>query len=151
MNKLFAFSQRLVPQTDIISTPAPANEPDVQATDSQLMDYIFGLDPVTQLPCGDLAIYLGEKANPEVKQFIELNLLKERVDSKGNIDLPQDVVNSFRSVIKDDDVAAFSRNHGETKEEYADRLKLYFLKEKQKRQQEKRIKDLDKLIKDTSE
>lgn len=151
MNKLFAFSQRLVPQTDIISTPASANEPDVKATDSQLMDYIFGLDPVTQLPCGDLAIYLGKKATPEVKQFIELNLLKERVDSKGNIDLPQDVVNSFRSVINDDDVAAFSRNHGETKEEYADRLKLYFLKEKQKRQQEKRFNDLDKLIKDTSE
>lgn len=151
MNKLLQFSQRLVPQMDIISTPAPANEPDVHATDNQLMDYIFGLDPVTQLPCGDLAIYLGEKANPEVKQFIELNLLKERVDSKGNIDLPQDVVNSFRSVIKDDDVAAFSRNHGETKEEYADRLKLYFLKEKQKRQQEKRIKELEKLVEDTSE
>lgn len=151
MNKLLQFSQRLVPQTDIISTPAPANEPDVCTTDNQLMDYIFGLDPVTQLPCGDLAIYLGEKANPEVKQFIELNLLKERVDSKGNIDLPQDVVNGFRSVIKDDDVAAFSRNHGETKEEYADRLKLYFLQEKQKRQREKRVKELEKLIEDTSE
>lgn len=151
MNKLLQFSQRLVPQTDIISTPAPANEPDVRATDNQLMDYIFGLDPVTQLPCGDLAIYLGEKANPEVKQFIELNLLKERVDEKGNIDLPQDVVNGFRSVIKDDDVAAFSRNHGETKEEYADRLKLYFLKEKQKRQQEKRVKEIEKLIEVTSE
>lgn len=151
MNKLLQFSQRLVPQTDIISTPAPANEPDVCATDNHLMDYIFGLDPLTQLPCGDLAIYLGEKANPEVKQFIELNLLKERVDSKGNIDLPQDVVNGFRSVIKDDDVAAFSRNHGETKEEYADRLKLYFLQEKQKRQREKRVKELEQLIEDTSE
>lgn len=144
-NKLFNFSKRLIPQVGAESVPAPVNESDVISSDSQLLDYIYGLDPVSQLPCGDLAIYLGDKANPEIRNFIEMNLLQERMDIKSNMSIPQDVLNKMREVVTDDDIATFTRNHGESKEEYADRLKLYFLKEKEHRRQQgylKKVKDL---------
>ena len=99
MNKFLEFARRLCPQEHIDSVPASDPESDVRPSDSQLLDYIYGLDPVTQLPCGDLSIYLGEKANPEIRQFIELNLLQERMDSKSNMDLPQEVINKFKGVI----------------------------------------------------
>lgn len=147
MNKFLDFAKRLRPQDNVESVPASDPDSDVRPSDSQLLDYIYGLDPVTQLPCGDLSVYLGEKANPEIRQFIELNLLQERMDGKSAMDLPQEVINKFKGVISDDDISAFSRNHGESREEYADRLKLYFLNEKKCRAEEKRLKDLDKLIK----
>lgn len=146
-NKLLSFADRLTPQENLISTPAEVNIPDVVPSNNQLLDYIFGLDPVTQLPCGDLSIYLGDKANPEVRQFIELNLLQEVSDSKGFFSFPDEVVNKFKSTITDDDIAAFSRNHNETREEYADRMKLYFLQEKKRRRDEGYFKKLEELSK----
>lgn len=148
MNKLLDFSNRLSPQENIISTPVEDNESDVKEQNEVLLDYIYGLDPVTSLPCGDLAIYLGDKANPEIRNFIELNLMKERVDDKGSLSLPNDVLNKMRSVITDDDIAAFSRHHGESKEEYADRIKLYFLQEKKKRRDVAYRKKVEELLND---
>lgn len=145
-NKLFAFSKRLIPQVGAESVSVSVNESDVTPSDSQLLDYIYGLDPVSQLPCGDLAVYLGDKANPEIRNFIEMNLLQERMDSKSNMSIPQDVLNKMREVISDDDIITFTRNHGESKEEYADRLKLYFLKEKEYRRQQGYLKKVQDII-----
>ena len=130
------FSQRLSPQTGAKTIPHKFEKPDVKSKDSQLLDYIYSINPVTDLPQGDLAVYLGDKANPEIKNFIQMNLLHENVDRRSGMRLSQDVLNKFREHITDDDIAAFSRNHGESKEEYADRMKLYMLQEKQKRSKE---------------
>ena len=48
-------------------------------------------------------------------------------------------------------ILLLSRNHGETKEEYADRMKLYMLQEKQKRSKQRYEAQLKKLIEDTNE
>lgn len=149
MNRLMLFSERLQPQTGAESKPLDAPVSDVKKKDSQLLNYIYSVNPVTGLPQGDLAVYLGDKANPQIRAFIEMNLLQETENSKSCFRLPDEVINKFREHISDDDIAAFSRNHGETKEEYADRMKLYMLQEKQKRAsaiREKRNKDfLDSL------
>ena len=151
MNRLFLFSQRLQPQVGAVSVSLPANKSDVSKKDAQLLDYIYAINPVTGLPQGDLAVYLGDKANPQIKNFIQMNLLNEVEDSKSGMRLSQDVINKFREHITDDDIAAFSRNHGESKEEYADRMKLYMLKEKQKRSRQIYEDRLKKLIESNDE
>lgn len=147
MNKLLNFAQRLESQSGTFSTPVTDPPADTINSDSQLLDYIYSVDPVTSLPCGDLAIYLGDKANPEIRNFIEMNLLQPRSDGKSVMDIPQDVLNKMKSVIGDDDIVAFSRNHDETREEYADRMKLYFLNEKKRRRQEGYLKEVEGLLK----
>lgn len=151
MNRLMLFSERLQPQTGAESKPLDAPASDVKKKDSQLLNYIYSVNPVTGLPQGDLAVYLGEKANPQVRAFIEMNLLQETENSKSGFKLPDEVINKFREHISDDDIAAFSRNHGETKEEYADRMKLYMLQEKQRRAKQRYESQLKKLIEDSNE
>lgn len=150
-NKLFAFSDRLSPQENLIPSVEIGEMPDVLHSDSQLLDYIYSVDPVTSLPSGDLAIYLGDKANPEIRNFIEMNLLQENIDGRSSMSLPDDVINKMKGVITDDDVAFFTRNHNESREEYADRLKLYFLKEKEKRRQEGKLKEIEGLLKKSND
>ena len=147
MNKMFEFSTRLENLSDgyLEETKKIEENTDVRNKDSQLLDYIYALDPVTSLPCGDLAIYLGDRANPEIRYFIEMNLLQPLAPEAGS-DMPDEVVNKFRT-LSDDDIAFFSRSKIETREEYADRLKLYFVQEKQKRRQEGRLKEIEGLLK----
>lgn len=147
MNKMFDFSTRLenLPDGYLDEKSKTEETPDVRNSDSQLLDYIYALDPVTSLPCGDLAIYLGDKANPEIRNYIEMNLLQPLAPDSGS-NMPDEVVNKFRT-LSDDDVAFFSRFKSESREEYADRLKLYFVQEKQKRRQEGRLKEIEGLLK----
>lgn len=151
MNKMFEFSARLENLFDgyLEETKKIEENPDVRNKDSQLLDYIYALDPVTSLPCGDLAIYLGDKANPEIRNYIEMNLLQPLAPEAGS-NMPDEVVNKFRT-LSDDDVAFFSRSKNESREEYADRLKLYFVHEKQKRRQEGRLKEIEGLLKKTED
>ena len=77
MNKIVEFANRLSYEPDMLETVDQVEQPDTVKTDDQLLQYIFGCDPVTGLPIGDLAIYLGDDANPEIKAYIEKNLLKD--------------------------------------------------------------------------
>lgn len=120
--------------------------PDVKDPNQELLDYIYGVDPVTGLPTGDLAIYLGDKANPEIKAFIEANLLRPRNDSDSNLSLPQDVLNKFKGTISDDDIVQFSRNHDEDNEQYAVRMRNYFDSVRAQNELEKRKRQLKKII-----
>lgn len=120
---------------------------DVRKKEDPLMDYIFGVNPVTGLPTGDLAIYLSDKANPEVRQFIEMNLLKDNPSTDvPALSMPDDVVNKYRSVITDDDVAQFSRNHDETRDEYAERMRNWFADERERNFQKNRVEKFKKMM-----
>ena len=50
MNRLMLFSQRLQPQTGVESKPMDAPASDVKKKDSQLLNYIYSVNPVTGLP-----------------------------------------------------------------------------------------------------
>lgn len=145
MNKIIDFAKRSTPLTGHIVGNSPKEVEDVINSNEQLLNYIYGVDPVTCLPSGDLAVYLGDKANPEIKYFIETNLLNPVGDVKGLSNLPTEVTNHFKQ-ISDDDIAFFSRSHSESREEYADRIKMFFLEEKKRRRQEGRLKDLEGLL-----
>lgn len=134
MNKMISFGARLSsPYTPI---PGQVLDPveDVKEADYELLNMIYSRNPVDGLPSGDLAIFLSPNANPEVKMYIEQRLLQMRPEDSG-ANLPNEVLNKFKSTINDDDIAFFSRNHGETNEEFQDRLRLYLHDEK------RRVKD----------
>lgn len=145
MNKLLSFAGRhFVPLTEIPNI-VPEATPDTVRSDNELLNYIYGIDPVTGHPIGDLAFYLGENTRPEIRTFIETNLMRDMSsDSKSPLHLPTEVVNKFRSELSDDDIAAFSRNHGETSEDYANRIKTFLDNERQRRIAEKRESDYQK-------
>lgn len=87
---------------------------------------IYSRDPVTGLPSGDLAMFLDEKANPEVKAFIESSLLKNNENLGDGLSIPQDMLNAARKVIGDDDIAFFSKASGESSTDYASRMNKFF-------------------------
>ena len=153
MNKLFLFSHRLnpslTPSKDLVVKEP--NCPEIDKDVNSLLNYIFGTDPNSGLPVGDLSIYLGKKCNPQVKEFIQANLMLENAQPDVSINMPDDVVNKFRSVISDDDIAFFSRNHGESREEYSDRLRLYFEDQKKLRSEQQKHATLRKALKKSKE
>lgn len=121
--------------------------PDVKDKDSQLLDYIYSIDPTTGVPRGDIAQFLGENTNEQVKSFIQMNLMKDNVQEQVNVSVPNDVLNKMRDVINDDDIAYFSRNDGESSEEYAQRMHNYFAEERYKNALRKQNKDMQSFIK----
>ena len=145
MNNLFLFASRLTPPCDgVVGDVIYKDDSDVKESNEALLDYIFGLDPNTKLPTGDLSVYLGDKANPEIKAFIQSQLLIDSTES-GSSHFPTEVTNQFKN-ISDDDIANFSRNHGESREEYGDRLRLYFLQERKARLDRQHQAEMDKLL-----
>ena len=116
--------------SSVVSLPFKGEEkPNVEET-NPLLDLIF---QPNERGCvvGDLSMYMSEKTRPEVRQFIEQQLMSQSSDGKG-LNVSDEILNKVRSVINDDDVAKFSRNHGESAEQYALRIGSYFSEEKAK-------------------
>lgn len=85
-----------------------------QDPNKSLFDIVFSVDPRTNLPQGDLAIYMSDKVSPEVKRFIELNLHSPvSIDADGRGD--------YRA-LSDDDIAMFTRGADESISSYRSRL-----------------------------
>lgn len=95
-----------------------------------LLDLIFAKD---ERGChvGDVSQFLGDKTNPQVKEFIQSQLMIQNPDEQG-LSMNHDLINKMRGVINDDDIARFSRNHGESPEQYAMRIGSFFSEEKAK-------------------
>lgn len=145
MNKIFAFARRFESPGKVIPLKEFVPQADVRDPNQALLDMIFAPDPVTGLPQGDLSVFLGDKANPEIKMFIQNQLLHENSTSQSPLDLSDEVRNKFHS-LSDDDIALLSRNYGESREEYADRLKLYFAKERAERAAKAKQREYDELV-----
>lgn len=110
---------------DIIKDP----EPNV-SKENPLLNLIFAKD---ERGChvGDISQFMSDKTNPEVKLFIQQQLMNSNSSEKG-LSLNTEQVNKLRKVISDDDIARFSRNHGESPEQYAMRIGKFFSDEKAK-------------------
>lgn len=81
-----------------------------------ILDTIFAVDPTTNLPKGDIAIYLSDKCNPQVREFIRLNLMAEHGNTPA---LPEE---------NSDLLFDFIRGKDETVSDYARRMSQYFKK-----------------------
>ena len=88
---------------------------ETEKKENPLLDVIFALDPVTKIPRGDISMYLSDKTSPEVRAYIQQNLMYEMPISDG---VPDGV-----------DITPYIREKGETEFEYANRLQEMMLKE----------------------
>lgn len=80
--------------------------------EASLLDSIFAIDERTKLPQGDLAVFMSENTSPEVKQFIQQNLLQDN-----NVQLPENGKD-----LDDDTISALTRGSGESVSSYRDRV-----------------------------
>lgn len=79
-----------------------------------LFDIVFSVDPRTNLPAGDLAMFMNDNTDPSVRRFIEMQLhnpLQSQGDTHGDL-----------SGLSDDDVLEFMRQPGEGISAYRDRM-----------------------------
>lgn len=117
---------------------------DVPQKLKQLVDVIYSVNPKLGYPQGDLAIWLSDNANPEIKDFIQRNLQMNPGESSP-VEMSTDLQNQLKRAITDDDIAAFSRRRDETSEEYSDRIYGYLQDMKLKADAKKYIKELKEL------
>lgn len=90
------------------------HETDVK-NDSELdavLKEIFSVDEVSGFPKGDIQYFLSKDGNPQVKAWLEANLLSPRAKQQG----------ADESVISDDLLVEMSRRDGETTDDYRSRL-----------------------------
>lgn len=151
MDKIKFFNKRFVevlPSSVDDLNYVGLNDDDVSSEDEQLLNYIFSIDPILGYPCGDLAVFNNKNTRAEVRDFISRNLLKD-VSDTSSLSLTtaqKDVLSKF----SDDDIASLSRNHGESKEDYASRLKSSFLDMRYKHWKDNHLKKMRKIMSDKS-
>lgn len=95
-----------------------------------MLNLIYALDPLTGLPGGAISMYLSDKTNQQVREFIEKNILVEH--DNGEHDYPASI---REDILKLDSefIAKTSRNRYESREDYEARVEQYFNEiEKQK-------------------
>lgn len=124
MNRQIQFLQRInvFPSFPVKDIKDEKHE-DTRPPYEELLDMIYSIDPRTGMPKGDLAVFMNVDANPEIRDFIQKNLMMEMPTSDGQGLVMNDALrNSFTKNITDDDIAEFSRNANETSDEYAKRI-----------------------------
>lgn len=85
-----------------------------QDPNKSLFDIVFSVDPRTNLPVGDLSIWMSDKVSPEVKRYIEMNL-------HSPVSIDADGSGEYRN-LSDDDIATFTRSSDESISDYRSRL-----------------------------
>lgn len=113
--KLFAVFQGIEQHESNGSEPDPEYKPSESNLDDIIRE-IFSVDPVSGLPKGDIQYYLSKDGNPDVKRWIENNLLTPRVVSG----------QSTPEGVTDDMIAEMSRQRGESVEDYSSRLQSIY-------------------------
>lgn len=101
-------------QLEIQPSNGMPEPPELEIDDTQLkkvLDEIFSVDPITGFPKGDIQYFLSSDGNPQVKQWLENNLLKPRISSSSNLE-----------GVTDDMIAEFSKKKDESASAYAERL-----------------------------
>lgn len=94
-------------------------DPDYVMSDSELervLNEIFAVDETTGFPKGDISYFLSKDGNPQVKAWLESNLLSPRAKQSG----------SSIEGVTDDFIAEYARNDGESLASYSSRLRGYF-------------------------
>lgn len=58
----------------------------------QVLDVIYAPDPFTRLPQNDIAVYMSDKVDPQIKEFIATQLMSPNPDVKGIDDEHSDLL-----------------------------------------------------------
>lgn len=99
---------------DEVPTNFP-KDPDPELDESTLkkvLDEIFTVDPDSGFPRGDIQYYMSSDGNPQVKQWLENNILKPRMSGGQSMD-----------GLTDDFIAEMSQRKDETIQQYTERVR----------------------------
>lgn len=107
-----------------------------------ILDMIYSIDPDTLLITGDVSLYLGEQTAPEVRQFIQNQLLRDNTQSS-NLQLSTSQVEEMRH-ISDDLRVELMRGDTESVEDYEERITRFLTEERNKIADERKRKELAK-------
>lgn len=107
-----------------------------------ILDMIYSIDPDTLLINGDVSLYLGEQTAPEVRQFIQNQLLRDNTQSS-NLQLSTSQVEEMRH-ISDDLRVELMRGDTESVEDYEERITRFLTEERNKIADERKRKELAK-------
>lgn len=94
-------------------------DPEYVPTEDKMMEIlrdVFAVDERTGLPMGDIAYYLSPDGNPQVREWLQNNLLKPRSVSVG----------SSVEGVTDDMIVECARGKGESVVDYASRLRSIY-------------------------
>ena len=112
MSMFLGCSSVLNDVVDVVDPPFVPQESNM----INILKEIYGVDERSGLPKGDLAYYLSPDGNPQVKQWLENNLLKPRAQKVGT---------SLEGVT-DDMIAECQRGKDENVHDYQLRLQSIF-------------------------
>lgn len=103
---------------ELLNAPRPNRHQTIDAEKHQnpLLDIIYAIDEVTNLPKGDIALYLGKDTDPDIRKFIEDNLMSKSSS-----------VNLGTKGVDDDTILQLTRNNGESQSDYASRIKQFIV------------------------
>lgn len=113
---------------------------DTRDKKDDILDIIFAIDPVTNLPAGSIEQYLSDKTRDEVRLFIEQNLLYDLPDTSMCVPdtLREDLLN-----LDSEFIAKVSRNRYEDKESYESRVQSYFQELEHSKEKQKIMRELN--------
>lgn len=112
----FSHTDGVKPEVALVSRETVLKER--RETDA-IFDMVFAPDPKTGLPCSDISMYLSSKTPPQVRDFIQQNIMGEG--------LPQQ---KAPDGITDEDLHYLTRRGNETADEYAGRISQYMVSQK---------------------
>lgn len=107
-----------------------------------ILDMIYSIDPDTLLINGDVSLYLGEQTAPEVRQFIQNQLMRDNTQSS-NLHLSTSQVEEMRN-ISDDLRVQLMRGDTESVEDYEERITRFLTEERNKIVDERKRKEVAK-------
>ena len=112
---------------------------DVRKPNDDILDIIFGLDPVTNMPNGAIGQYLSDKTNDQVRSFIERNLLNDILDC-GTM-LPMSLRDDVMK-LDSDFIGKCMRRRDESKEDYESRMETMFSEMENDKKLQAKIKEI---------
>lgn len=98
---------------------------------SQLLDVIYAPDPFTGLPQSDIAVYLSDKVDPAIREFVASQLMTPNPNPQGVDDVNSDLL--FDLIRQDD----------ESVSDYAVRVNEMIARDNETRLKESQIKTED--------
>lgn len=118
----FDYLRRLqkIEQSDSIESPVRQVDVTQKPTDA-ILKVIYAPDPRTGLPTGDIAYYVSDNVNPQIKQFILQNLMID-ISAAKNPPIPEGIDDSLAF-----DLSRQRLENGrlESLQEYAERLNKF--------------------------
>lgn len=108
-----------------------------RSCEDDILDLIYSVDPITNLPSGSIEQYLSDKTNNQVRDFIEKVIFKEIPRDEYPDGLREEILK-----LDSDFIAKTSRNRFEPLDEYEKRVESYFNEIENSKEFEKKVAKL---------